>query len=79
MLVHLSKRSLQPLRPVLDEDGILQCDGRLRYAECLPWETRYPIILPRSQWVSTLIIKQAHEQTQHAGTNQVLAQQSVQY
>ena len=43
-----SESKLQPLRPVLDEDGILRCDGRLRYAECLPWETRYPIILPRS-------------------------------
>lgn len=38
----------------------------------------YSIILPRSHWVTTLIIKQAHEQTQHAGTNQVLAQLSVQ-
>ena len=74
-----SASKLQPLRPVLDEDGILRCDGRVRYAECLPWETRYPIILPRNHWVTTLIIKQAHEQTQHAGTNQVLAQLSVQY
>ena len=39
---------LLPLRPVLDEEGVLRCDGRLRYAECLPWETRYPIILPSS-------------------------------
>ena len=69
----------QPLRTVLDEDGIPRSDGRLHYAECLPWETRYPIILPRSHWVMTLIIKHAHEQTQHAGTNQVLAQLSVQY
>ena len=74
-----SARKLQPLRPVLDEDGVLRCDGRLRYAEYLPWETRFPIILPRSHWVMTLIIKQAHEQTRHAGTNQVLAQLSVQY
>ena len=65
---------LQPLGPVLSEDGVLRCDGRLRYAEYLPWETRYPIILPRSHWVTTLIIKQAHEQSEHGGTNQVLAQ-----
>ena len=74
-----SASKLQLLRPVLDEDGILRCHGRLCYAECLPWETRYPIILPHSHWVTTLIIKQAHKQTQHAGTNQVLAQLSVQY
>ena len=74
-----STSKLQPLKPVLDEEGVLRCDGRLRYAEYLPWETCYPIILPRNHWVTTLIIKQAHEQTQHAGTNQVLAQLSVQY
>ena len=74
-----SESKLQPLRPVLDEDGILRYHGRLHFAECLPWETRYPIILPHSHWVTTLIIKQAHKQTQHAGTNQVLAQLSVQY
>ena len=66
------------IRPVLDEDGILQFDGRLCSAECLPWQTRYPII-PRSYWVTTLIIKQAYQQTQHVGTNQVLAQLSVHY
>ena len=47
--------------------------------QCLPWETCYPIILPRSHWVTTLIIKHAHKQTQHGGTNHVLAQLSVQY
>ncbi|XP_078360400.1 uncharacterized protein LOC144644752 [Oculina patagonica] len=70
---------LLPLRPVLDEEGVLRCDGRLRYAEYLPWETRYPIILPRSHCVTKLIVKHAHEQDHHAGTNQVLAQLSVQY
>jgi len=57
-----SGSKLLPLRPVLDEDGVLRCDGRLRYADCLPWETRYPIILPRNHWITILIIKHAHEQ-----------------
>ncbi|PFX14129.1 hypothetical protein AWC38_SpisGene21740 [Stylophora pistillata] len=74
-----STSKMQPLKPVLDEDGVLRCDGRPRYAEYLPWETRYPIILPRNHWVTTHIIKQAHEQTRHAGSNQVLAQLSVLY
>ena len=74
-----SGSKLLPLRPVLDYEGILRCDGRLRYAECFPWETRYPIILPCNHWITTLTIKHAHEQNQHAGTNQVLAQLSVQY
>ena len=74
-----SGSKLLPLRPVLDEDGVLRCDGRLRYADFLPWETRHPIILPRNHWITMLIIRHAHEQNQHAGTNQVLAQLSVQY
>ena len=74
-----SGSKLQPLKPVLDEDGILQCDGRLRYAEFLPWETRYPIMLPRNHCVSRLIIKHAHEQSHHGGINQVLSELSTQY
>ena len=60
---------LLPLRPVRDEEGVLKCDGRLRYAECLPRKTHC---------VRRLIVKHAHEQD-HVGTNQVLAQLSVQY
>ena len=74
-----SGSKLLPLRPVLDHEDILRCDGRLRYAECLPWETCYPIILPRNHWITTPIIKHVHESNQHAGTNQVLAQLSAQY
>ena len=74
-----SGSKLQPLKPVLDEDEILRCDGRLRYAEFLPWETRYPIILPRNHCVSRLISKHAHEQSHHGGINQVLSELSTQY
>ena len=42
------KSKLLPLKPILDEEGIIRCDWRLRYADCLPWETRHPIILPRN-------------------------------
>ena len=74
-----SGSKLQALKPVLDEDGILRCDGRLHFAECLPWDAHYPIILPRNHWIMTLIIKDSHEKSFHAGTNQVLAELSVQY
>ena len=74
-----SGSKLQPLKPVLDEDGILRCDERLPYAEFLPWETHYPIILLRNHCVSRLIIKQAHEQSYHGGFNQVLSELSTQY
>jgi hypothetical protein len=67
------------LNPVMDEYGLIRCDGRLRYAEYLAWETRYPIILPKDHKVTSLIIKDSHERNHHAGTNHVLADLSSQY
>ena len=58
----------------------MRCDGRLRFAECLPYDVRFPIILPRGHWVSKLIVKHYHERANHsAGTNFVLAQISQRY
>ncbi|XP_068756946.1 uncharacterized protein [Montipora capricornis] len=67
------RSKLLPLKAVLDEEGVLRCDGRLKCADCLPWETRYPIILPRNHQITKLIIKDSHEKNQHGNTNQVLA------
>lgn len=73
------RSKLLPLKAVLDEEGVLRCDGRLKFADCLPWETRYPIILPRNHQITKLIIKDSHEKNQHGGTNQVLAHLSSRY
>ncbi|XP_028418886.1 uncharacterized protein LOC114544439 [Dendronephthya gigantea] len=77
----ISARSkLLKLMPKLDEDGVLRCDGRLCYAEFLPYEVRFPIILPRGSWVTRLIIKHYHEIGQHVlGTNHILANLSNDY
>ena len=34
------------LCPRFDEDGIIRSDSQLQYAEFLPYDVRYPIILP---------------------------------
>ena len=50
-----SKKSrLKTLVPLLDEDGLIRWDGRLRFAEFLPYDMRFPIILPRGSWTSRL-------------------------
>ena len=41
------KSQLIKLNPCIDEDGVIRCDGRLRFAEILPYDTKCPIILPR--------------------------------
>ena len=54
------------LNPCIDEDGIIRCDGRLKFADFLPYDTRFPIILPRGHWVTKLIVKNYHERGNHA-------------
>ena len=59
---------------------MIRSDGRLTYTEFLPYDVRYPIILPRKNWVTKLIIKHYHELGNHiAGTNQTLASLSTRF
>ncbi|XP_046329965.2 uncharacterized protein LOC124113582 [Haliotis rufescens] len=68
------------LQPKLDECGVMRSDGRLAYAEHLSPESRFPIILPRRNWITRLIVKSYHEEGQHVtGTNQTLAALSAKF
>jgi hypothetical protein len=65
--------SIRKLDPYLDPDtGLLRVRGRLRNA-LIPEEERYPIILPKKEHVTTLIIRDYHERLAHAGRNHVVA------
>ena len=71
---------LLPLKPWLDEDGILRLGGRLQFAEFLPFSTRHPIVLHRKEWITTQIVKSYHEAGNHVcGTNHTLASLSSRY
>ena len=68
------------LCPKLDEDGVLRLDTRLKYIEFLPYDVRHPILLPRRNWVTKLIVKHFHEKGNHnSGTNQTLSLLSTKY
>jgi len=68
------------LYPRLDGDGIIRSNGRLTYAEFLPYDVRYPVILPRKNWVTKLIVKHYHELGNHqAGTNHTLSLLSTRF
>ena len=74
------KSKLMKLNPKVDDDGVLRCDGRLKYAEKLPYDVRFPVTLARKSWVTRLIVKHYHEQDNHvSGTNQTLASLSTRY
>lgn len=64
------KSSILALNPFLDSDGIIRVGGRLKNAP-LPFKTKHPIVLAAHPLV-TLIIKQAHLRSLHAGTQLTL-------
>ena len=68
-----SNSKLLGLKPVLDEDGLLRSDGRRCYADYLPFDARFPIILPRRSPVTRLIVKWYHESNHSAGTSHTLS------
>ena len=71
---------LLSLCPRLDDDGVMRSEGRLKYGEFLPYDVRYPIILPRKSWITKLIVKHHHELGNHSvGTNQILSTLSSKY
>ena len=41
-----SKSPLAKLNPVLDEEGCIRSNGRLQFTEYLPYDVRFPMILP---------------------------------
>ena len=69
----LTNRS-KPLRltPFLDSQGLLRVGGRLKHAALPSWE-KHPIILPRKDHFTELLIDEAHRRTLHGGTQITLA------
>lgn len=63
---------IESLYPIKDEQEILRVGGRLKHSAC-PYEMRVPMILPAKSRLSWLIIKDAHEETNH-GHVQVMMQ-----
>ena len=64
--------SIMKLDPFL-QDGVLRVGGRLHRA-ALPEHTKHPVILAKDHHITTLIIRNAHEEIGHAGRNHTLAQ-----
>ncbi|XP_049300629.1 uncharacterized protein LOC125774511 [Anopheles funestus] len=54
------------LCPMLDDDGILRMEGRTERAESLPFNLRFPIILPSDHPITRRIVKHYHEASGHS-------------
>ncbi|KAH3693016.1 hypothetical protein DPMN_193353 [Dreissena polymorpha] len=70
---------LLPLNVKLDEDNVMRSDSRLTNADFLPYDTRFPVVLPKKSHVTKLLVKHYHEDGNHYGTNQTLAAMSARY
>jgi hypothetical protein len=70
---------LLSLNPVVDSDGLLRSNSRLKYAEFMSYDSIFPIILPRDSWITKLIVKTAHEKFGHGGTNHTLSDLSTRF
>ena len=75
-----SGSKLLNIKPRLDEEGILRSEGQLMHADFLPYDVKFPIILPRRHWVTKLIVQAHHQKgNHHAGTNQILSSLATRY
>ncbi|XP_063543228.1 uncharacterized protein LOC134751714 [Cydia strobilella] len=60
------KGQLTSFTPQLDDFGIIRVGGRLQSAD-MAYDQKHPMLLPKSAWLTQLIIRDAHFQTLHGG------------
>jgi hypothetical protein len=62
----------------LDELGIIRAHGRYEYAD-LPEAARAPILLPKKDWFSNLVVNDVHCRLMHSGVSHTLSQVRLSY
>ncbi|XP_076661131.1 uncharacterized protein LOC143365016 [Halictus rubicundus] len=65
------KSKLLSLNPFIDEQGILRVGGRLQYSD-LEYNTKHPILLPKSHHITDLIIRDIHIRNCYSGLTSTL-------
>ena len=70
---------ISPISPRFGSDGLLRGNSRLWLADHIAWEARHPVILTRKHPVGKLIVKRLQKDSNHSGTNQVLASLSAKF
>ncbi len=56
----VTKGEFKSLTPFRDEGDILRVGGRVSKAD-VSYDTKHPVLLPSSHWISLLIVRQAHQ------------------
>lgn len=68
----ISPPSLAQLAPYVDEAGILRVGGRLRFS-LVHHDSKFPILLPRSSHLTTLLIRHYHSSYLHGGPKLIMS------
>ncbi|XP_065080970.1 uncharacterized protein LOC135703620 [Ochlerotatus camptorhynchus] len=69
----LEKNSnLYDVSPFLDEQGVLRMEGRTAQGSFLPFELRFPVILPKKHPITTKLLEYHHQQAAHANGETVV-------
>lgn len=66
------KSKLHSLNPILDHNGIIRVNGRLRNSK-YNFEKKFPVLIPGNHHLTKLLIHKEHNRLLHAGPQQVLA------
>ncbi|XP_073827967.1 uncharacterized protein isoform X1 [Musca autumnalis] len=70
----ISKKSpIFELNPCLGDDGLIRISGRINNATCVGPSTRKPIIMPKNNLITKLIVKQYHEDFLHQNQESICA------
>ncbi|XP_058446466.1 uncharacterized protein LOC131427358 [Malaya genurostris] len=67
-----SNSPISALSAIVDESGVMRLESRLAQAEFLPYDTRFPIILPRKHLATELIVDWYHRKFAHANGETVV-------
>ncbi|XP_062714276.1 uncharacterized protein LOC134291034 [Aedes albopictus] len=60
------------LSPFLDPDGVIRMGSRIGYAECVPYEAKFPAILPKDHYVTHLVLNWFHRKYGHANNETIV-------
>ena len=61
-----------------DKNGLWRCGGRLQNAD-LPYSTKHPVLLPRNNHFTALVIRDAHLRVCHDGVKETLTEVRSRY
>lgn len=73
------KTNLSGLHPFIDGYGLLRVGGRLGNAPNLSYDKKHPIIIPKSNQITSMLIEKEHLRLLHAGAKLLLSFLSQKY